>query len=413
MKPLTIIGLLAVCMIMTASVYAGLVYSDSIHFPWNPPLTPTPSHIYNLNTAMNEFALTLYTRLCAENSDNVFFSPYSIYIALAMAFEGANGATAEEMSTVLGYPKNNETMLSTIHYLWEEYNHNNAFNLSTANALWLRNGFIVLDDYIQKIMNYFGGNATELDFSNPVEAAKVINDWVELHTNGKIKDLVPAEKITDVTMLILTNAIYFNADWQHPFNSSLTADREFYIGPNITIQVPMMHMDASDVLYNYTETDTLQMIELPYAGGNVSMLILLPKDSGLAGLEQDLTLEQLNEWKESLQPKEVYIYLPRFTLETSYTLNDYLKQMGMTDAFSDMADFSGITGYKGLFIDSVLHKAFIEVNEEGTEAAAATAIIVTISIKPIFNADHPFLFIIQHRETGNILFMGKIVNPLE
>ncbi|MCX6665027.1 MAG: serpin family protein [Euryarchaeota archaeon] len=416
MKLLKIIGVLAVCMVITAGVYAGMVYTNIVRPPWSPPQEPD---ISGLNDPMNDFALRLYKELCSKTNDSVFFSPYSIYIALAMAFEGARTSTAEEIGHLLGYQQGNSTMLSTLYRLWQIYNNNTAFNLSTANALWLSNDFKILDDYIEKITTYFAGRASEVDFSNPVHAAKIINDWVEQNTNGRIKDLVPPGAINSLTRLILTNAIYFKGTWKYPFDKNITMNESFFVSSIQTVQVPMMKLIGTDILFNYTETETVQVLELTYAGDNITMLIILPKDQNLERLEQNLTLAQLKEWKNALYQTNIDIMLPKFKLETSYTLNDPLQKMGMVHAFSD-ADFSGITGGRDMFISSVLHKAFIEVNEEGTEAAATTAIVLFNSVGPgheqprlVFNADHPFLFIIQHNDTGTILFMGKIVNLAE
>jgi len=415
MKLLKIFGVLAVCMVITAGVYAGMVYTNIVRPPWTPPQEP---NIPGLNDPMNDFALRLYKELCSKTNGSVFFSPYSIYVALAMAFEGARSSTAEEMSHVLGYQQGNSTMLSTLYRLWQIYNNNTAFNLSTANALWLSKDFKILDDYVEKITTYFAGHASEVDFSNPVAAAKEINDWVEQNTNGRIKDLVPPSAIDSLTRLILTNAIYFKGTWKYPFDKNMTMNASFFVSSTQIVQVPMMNLIGTDILFNYTETETVQVLELMYAGDNVSMLIILPKNNNLDSVEQNLTLAQLKDWKNALHQTKIDIILPKFKLETSYSLNDPLQKMGMVHAFSD-ADFSGITGSRDLFISAVLHKAFIEVNEEGTEAAAATAIIfaqTSINGEPprlVFNADHPFLFVIQHNDTGNILFMGKIVNPAE
>jgi serpin B len=410
MKKVTIIGVLAVCMILTAGVYAGFVYSDI----YSHPKKPTPKHIYDLQNAMNTFAFQLYKEIIKETSGNIFFSPYSIYIALAMTFEGAKGSTADQMSNVLGYPQGNETMLSTIHYLWEAYNNHSAINLSTANALWLRDGLVVLDDYIERVSLYFEGNVTNIDFSNPTEAAGIINGWVENHTNGLIKDLVPPAALSPLTQLVLTNAIYFKGAWKVPFNVSDTVMQDFYVTPDVTVKVPMMRLLDSKQKFNFTEDANVSIIELPYGGDTVSMLVILPKNGNLSSVELALSAAQLQAWRDALTPTSIDVYLPRFKLETSYTLNDYLKNLGMANAFSGDADFSGITGDTDMFISAVLHKAYVDVDENGTEAAAATAVIVTMGMntRPFFNADHPFIFLIQHKETGNILFMGKVTNPL-
>jgi len=415
MKRLTIYGILTASIVICASVYAGVVYYQG-GFPWQ----HTDDDVIILDDAMNTFAFELYQKIRATTDENLFFSPYSIYIALGMTFEGANGTTAEEMTKVLGYSPRNETMLSVLGYLWDEYNTNEAFNLSTANALWLRQGFALLDSYLATIATYYRGNVTEMDVSKPVETAAMINSWVENQTNGKIKDLISPAFINSNTALILTNAIYFKGMWEHPFDTNMTQTKGFEVAPGEYVNVPMMQIEYSEHLFNYTETETMQVLELPYKGDKLSMLVLLPKEHDLSTVEQIMDVHKLKELKNSLEPKEIDIYLPQFKFETDYDLNDMLIAMGMPTAFTPSADFSGIDGIGSLFIYKVLHKAFIEVNEEGTEAAAATAVIMMETALPggseqrlMFNANHPFLFIIQHKETGNILFMGNVMNPLE
>ena len=257
------------------------------------------------------------------------------------------------------------------------------------------------------------GKATDMDYSDPVAAAKIINDWVEENTNGKIKDLIQSSDIDPaLTAMILTNAIYFKGLWKYEFDPDNTQDRDFEISPGISITAPMMSI--SEKTFNYTETDDLQVLELDYDGDDVSMILVLPKENNISIAEQAINPASLLDWKESFDSLEVDVTIPKFKLETEYNLKKYLQMMGMDIAFTPNADFSGMTGAKDLFIKKVAHKAYIEVNEEGTEAAAATSVIMQLTaiIETVsFNADHPFVFLIQHKETGNVLFMGKIVDP--
>jgi serpin B len=367
--------------------------------------------------AMNDFSFEFYKQLINDNTENLFFSPYSIFVALAMTYEGARNSTADEMYDVLNFPQNNDTTLCSFGRIYNLLNIEKEYTLHTANALWIRENYPFLSSYLNFIENYYMGKATEIDFTNPEQAAEIINQWVENHTNGKIEDLVPSSAIDPLyTALILTNAIYFKGSWLQQFDPDDTTNSDFEISPGNTVEVPMMSITGEDAVFNYTETTDLQILELPYEGEDLSMLILLPKENNLTSLEQSIDSVNLSLWRESLWARNVNIYIPRFTMETSYTLNDYLKNMGMNIPFTGLADFSGMTGKQDLFISSVLHKAFVEVNEEGTEAAAATAVIMTMNIAPPpeleFNANHPFIFLIQHKETGNILFMGKVYNPL-
>jgi len=289
------------------------------------------------------------------------------------------------------------------------------YELTTANALWAQKDFSFLDEYLNITERYYGGKATELDFITETEESRqIINTWVEGQTNNKIKDLIERGMIDPLTRLVLTNAIYFKGDWIHQFDKEGTSDMEFEIAANETVEVPMMYLDG--VSFNYTETDELQVIELPYEGGEISMLVLLPKDN-LESLKNNLSAEKIADYRAALSSQEVIVYLPKFSFETKYTLNHNLAEMGMPTAFSTDADFSGMDGRKDLFISFVVHQAFVDVNEEGTEASAATGVGMKLTaaiMEPtIFRADHPFIFIIQERDTGSILFLGRVVNPSE
>jgi len=370
--------------------------------------------------AMNNFSFDLYKQLFVSD-ENVFYSPYSVFTALAMTYEGAVGDTAVEMGNVLGIRNNNETVLKAMKCLYEYFNQNESYNISTANALWVRENFELLQTYLEKIQNYYGGNASEVDFSNPTEAANIINSWVENHTNGLIKDLVPSEVIDPIyTYLILTNAIYFKGIWEVKFDPDNTSDQSFYLSTEEKIQVPTMTLVDTDDTFNYTSTDELQILELPYKGGDLSMIMLLPKEGyNISDVKDFLSIENLSGWKDSFTATELDIYLPKFKMETKYELKQYLQNIGMNKPFAGSADFSNISNVTDLFIDEVIHKAYIDVDENGTEAAAATAAVMkTTSIEDPperieFRADHPFTFLIQQKTTGNILFMGNVVNPVD
>jgi serpin B len=238
---------------------------------------------------------------------------------------------------------------------------------------------------------------------------------VESKTNEKIKDLIPEGVLDDLTRLVITNAIYFKGTWVTQFDEKNTVEEDFVTDTGNTVQVPMMKLE--EAYFKYAETDLLQVVELPYQGDKVSMLILLPRDStDLSPVEESLTLDNLSLWKNSLRNQTVTVEIPKFNVETEYTLNELLIDLGMPSAFDpSSADLSGITEQEELYIAAALHKAFVEVNEEGTEAAAATGVVIgttSAPIIPLFRADHPFIFIIQDSDTGNILFMGRVSNPL-
>ncbi|NJE11103.1 serpin family protein [Thermococcus sp. MAR1] len=361
---------------------------------------------------LNAFTFAMYRELSAEGG-NLFFSPYSVYTALAMVYEGANGSTREEMGNILNLPGDDETRWTGFRYLILSLNPSNGpYILSTANALWVQEDYPVDERYLWIIREFYMGEVRSVDFKEDPEGAKrIINGWVENKTNERIKNLVGG--LTPDTRLIITNAVYFKANWSSRFDPSETRNGTFRT-PGGTLVVPMMHGRGT---FNYTENDELQALEMPYEGKRLSMMIILPRDNSPTGIEGKLTPEFIRELRGSMKPEPVDVSIPKFRFEASYSLKMPLIDMGMVTAFSRGADFSGITDAKGLFIDDVIHKTFISVAENGTEAAAATAVVVLESGPPgeesykVFKADHPFLFLIVDRRTGVVLFMGRLMDP--
>jgi len=385
--------------------------------PSNPNASqPSPTNLGELINASNQFALEMFSNL-SNDKDNLFFSPYSIFTALGMTYEGARGKTADEIRSVFHFPADNQTRWSLFKALIDKLNSNSTgCNLSTANALWVQEGFQLLQTYIDALETYYRSSAFDVDFARALEESRLkINYWVENQTNGKIKDLFPAGSLDPATCLVLTNAIYFKGDWLKEFNQSLTQQRAFHPDPTRTVQVPMMVRNDKESSFNYADLDGLQALEMKYAGEKLSMLVLLPDGDGTSSIESALTPQKLNEWRGKLKEQRVDVHFPKFTLNTRYYLNNNLSKMGMPTAFSPAADFSGIDGRTDLCIALVAHQAYVSVDEKGTEAAAATGVSFTKGpiepLHPTFNADHPFIFIIQDRETGNILFMGKLLDP--
>jgi serpin B len=365
--------------------------------------------------ANNQFALDLYSKYRTKEKDNIFFSPYSISTALAMTYEGAKGQTAQEIKKVFHYPEDENVRRPNFAKIYNEINKKDKkYTLYTANALWVQKDFPFLREYLDAVEKYYAGKATNLDFVEDTEGSRItINNWVADQTNKRINDLIPEGAIKPLTRLLLTNAIYFKGDWVLKFDKSKTREEDFNINQNETVKVQMMSLTGEKAKFNYAETENLQILEMPYSGKELSMLIFLPKDNSLEALEKSLTLEKLNEWKKLLKEERIDVYMPKFKFETKYFMSQDLKEMGMATAFNcGMADFSGMTGRKDLCIDEVIHQAFVEVNEEGTEAAGATAVnMITIAVSPLFRADHPFIFLIQQTNTGNILFIGRVINP--
>ena len=375
--------------------------------------------------AANNFGFELLQQFIAHPiyNNNPFFSPYSIFTALAMTYEGAEGNTADEMAEVLNIEQDNESFHNYVQYLYNIFNQNNEYNISTANALWIEQTYQVLDQYIDIVEEFYNAESENIDFSNPELAAEIINQWVENKTNDLIQDLIKPDDITPyITKLILTNAIYFKGTWEIQFDKENTTDRPFTLSSGNTIDIPTMLLIDTEDFFNYTETDEFQMLELPYTGNNISMIIILPKEdndpSTIINSISDSD-ESYNDLLDSMEERNVNIYLPKFNITTpQYSIVEILYNLGIHDAFTYDADFSGISGNYDLFIKDVIHKAFIEVNEEGTEAAASTGVIMNLKSMPgeindrvIFNCDHEFLYLIQENETGTILFMGVMNNP--
>ena len=423
MKLKYIVSIIVAFIVISAAIFVALLQNQSDSDMIDEDITPDdekPNPVGDLTfpDAVNAFAFDIFREVHEVNEDNLFISPYSIFTALAMTYEGARGETADEMANVLSVEQDNESFHSYMKNLYEVLNTKNAeYNISTANALWVKENFQLLEAYLTIIQEYYGGDATEVDYSNPVEAAAIINQWVENQTNGLIKDLITADAISPLTALILTNAIYFKGIWETQFDPVNTTNRTFEVSAGTSIEAPTMNLVGTEDVFYYTETDDLQILELPYTGDNISMIILLPKNNDLSPVINTIESDMFSEWIGSMVETNVDIYLPKFKVETSYSLSDYLIELGMNISFTSSADFSGITGGRDLFISKVIHKAFIDVNEEGTEAAAATAVIMELTVNDgssriVFDCNHPFMYLIQHKQTGTILFMGSINDPL-
>jgi serpin B len=292
-----------------------------------------------------------------------------------------------------------------------------GYELNVVNALWGQQGYGFLSGFLELIKNSYGGELNEVDFVKACEAARqTINSWVEKQTKGKIKDLIQEKVLNSMTRLVLTNAIYFKGNWARQFEKDKTKEAPFTLIDGKEVNVPMMNQTAE---FNYMEAENFQGLELPYVDDELSMIILLPrKADGLSSLEKKLSMESFSGWLSELGKRKVIVSVPKFKMTSQFGLADVLRSMGMSDAFSEKADFSGINGRKDLLISAVVHKAYVDVYEEGTEAAAATGVVVGLTAvgpgqTPVFRADHPFLFLIRDNKTGGILFIGRVMNPTE
>jgi serpin B len=367
------------------------------------------------------FALDLYRELKDTKRGNIFFSPYSISTALAMTYGGARGNTAKQMADVLHFPANHQELhpaFANLEALLNAVQEKGKVQLHVANSLWPQKDYPFLKEYLALVKKYYGVDITPVDYVQAADAAtRSINRWVEEKTKNKIKDLIQPGILDALTRLVLTNAIYFKGNWASQFDENRTKHDDFYLLSGQTVQTPMM---AQKSKFKYNEFESLQVLELPYVGEGLSMLVLLPKEKGgLPHLEKSLTAETLREWTEGLMEIEVKVFLPKFKMTSLFSLEKTLAAMGMHDAFDrTKANFSGMDGQRNwLYIGAVVHKAFVDVNEEGTEAAAATAVVMRIKmarrpLRPVvFRADHPFLFLIRDNQTGSILFMGRVLDP--
>ena len=421
---IAVIGIVSAGMLIVSFYQPGKDTADQEN---NNDTNLTPDVNFSTDTTFHESANTFAFHLLKEfntNTDyqtNAFFSPYSIFTALAMTYEGSLSNTAHEMAETLNIPQNNETFHQYVSNLYTTLNDNTDYNISTANALWIKENYPLLDDYLNTVETYYHAESTPIDYSNPSNAADIINSWVENKTNNLIKDLISPDNIDPaLTRLILTNAIYFKGIWTVQFDEENTTDRPFNLASDETIEVETMVLENTENRFNYTETDQVQLLQLPYKGDDLSMIILLPKEEeSLSSIISDLTEQSYYEWLDEMREQKVDIFLPRFNVTTpQYQIVEMLMNLGIQDAFTYDADFSGITGNTDLFIKDVLHKGFISVNEEGTEAAAATGVVMDLKSAPgpgsepiVFDCDHPFLYLIQHQETGTILFIGTMDNP--
>ena len=405
-------------------------------YPYNPQEPPvadetgsTEEGIQQVVNANNQFAFEMYSELNKTEQGNLFYSPYSISAALAMTYEGAKEQTADEMKSVFHFPENN-ILRPNFAAIYNKINEQDKdYELRTGNALWAQKDYPFLQDYLDRVEKYYGGKAANLDFVNQTEESRqTINRFIEEQTNDKIKDLIPKGVLNSLTRLVLTNAIYFKGTWQWEFDKADTKEQDFKITPDNVVKVPMMRMEPDKAELNYADLENLQILELPYKGEEISMLILLPKQGESYDYQTgevttlnytlkdiELSAEKIDEYEAQMQATKLdEIYLPKFEFDTKYFMNETLGSLGMPTAFLGGADFSGMNGNKKLFIGSVIHQAYVKVDEQGTEAAAATAVEMTESIAPLsnmFRADHPFIFLIQETNTGNILFLGRVIDP--
>jgi serine protease inhibitor len=368
----------------------------------------------------NAFALDLYGRLRGQPG-NLFFSPESISTALAMTYAGARGQTAAEMAQTLDFTLPQDRLGPAMGAILRDLNATHSgYQLRAANALWAQQGYPIVDEFLNSTERNYGAAVERADFHAAPEAARqAINQWVEQKTEDKIKDLIGPGVLSRETKLVLANAIYFKGDWETQFDKAKTKPDDFRVSASQAVKAAFMHREGS---FNYFGGSTFQALEIPYKSRDLSMIVLLPNDvAGLPALEESLTAANVKQWLAGLRsaPK-VVLTLPSFRITAQFQLGRTLAAMGMAQAFDARADFSGINPRRDLLISDVIHKAFVDVNEEGTEAAAATGVIINramIAQRPrppiVFRADHPFVFVIRENKSGAMLFMGRVASPTQ
>ena len=399
------------------NLHLAVVVTLSMFLAFYPCFAQESSDLKVVVDGNTKFALNLYQKL-KDTEGNLFLSPYSISTALAMTYAGARDNTAKQMAETMHFSLDQKQLhpaFAELRVTLNAVQQRRKVTLHVANSLWPQKGYPFLKEYLCLTKKYYGVTITPVDYKAARKAAsKTINKWVKDKTKKKIKDIIQPGVLNALTRLILVNAIYFKGNWASQFRKSATKDVPFYLTQKESVSVPMMNQEET---FGYAEYENIQILKLPYIGYDLSMLVLLPKKiDGLADLEKSLTADNLERWRNRLYNKEVYVFLPRFKMTSQFYLGEMLKSMGMADAFNNnKANFLGMDGNPNwLYIATVIHKAFVDVNEEGTEAAAATAVATKCaggSPPLVFRADHPFLFLMQDNTTGSILFIGRVVSP--
>jgi len=388
-----------------------------------PRLSPSVSQadLAMLVDGNNAFALDLYQALKGTEG-NLFFSPYSISLALAMTYAGARDSTEKQMAGTLRYTLSQDRLHPAFNGLDQELSgrgqgakgkDGKGFRLNIVNAIWGQKGYPFLAQYLDLLAEDYGAGLRTLDFRTAPDDSRItINKWVSDQTEQRIKDLIPAGAIDPLTRLVLANAIYFNAAWANNFEKNATQPDDFHLADGSTVKVPMMHQTER---LGYAAGDGYQAVTLPYDGRELEMVVLLPGEGKIADFEKSLDAGKVASIINGIAPKQVALSLPGFKYESEFSLGKVLAAMGMPIAFSGQADFSGMTGNRELSISEVVHKAFVAVDESGTEAAAATAVIMRATAMPVMplevKVDHPFIFLIRDIKTESVIFVGRVMNP--
>lgn len=366
------------------------------------------------NLSNNQFAIDFYKQIASQEKGNIFFSPFSLSTAMAMTYAGARGVTQEQIAQVFHFGDNTDKYHTQLGNTIKQINSKTGtIQLKIVNNLWAEKTYPFTKPYTKLMTAAYKATIKPMDFINKFEESRLaINANILKATNEKIKDLLPPNSLNNLTRLVLTNAIYFKGDWKVTFKKELTSERDFYIEQKKSIKCSMMSVKSQ---FNYYEDSKLKAIEIPYTGNNFSMVVILPNSNiTLDEITKMLSNDIIVDIQRELNQQEVSLSIPKFKLSNGYQLKQLLSSMGMPQPFTDDANFTGMSTLNNLKISDVFHKAFIDVNEQGTEASAATAVVVaTKSVQRVqsFIANRPFLFLIKEKSTETILFMGRIADP--
>lgn len=409
------VGFAVLACVATAAC-AGIAPAEAARAPVHAPAPPAAQRdsARRAGAAVAQFGFDLFARI-RHTPGNACLSPLSVELALAIAREGAAGSTAEQMSTTLHLDSGASAGFAALRRQLSP--RDSAYDLTIANALWADGAARLQPRYVERVEAPYDAHLERVDFADPPRACDAINSWVSAKTRGLIPSLISPAAISAATRLVITDAVYFKGRWEHAFDEASTSREEFVSKPGTAKAVSFMHATRS---YRYAEDARAQVLDLPYAGGGLEMLVILPRTSpSREAVERGLSLEAVNRWLAAMRERTVELHLPRFRLDAEYALEQELPAMGMSDAFDPrQADFSGVDGRRDLFIGTVRHRTFVRVEETGTTAAAATgAMMPTALIRPVpqppvvFRADHPFLFVIRDSRSGVVLFLGRVVQP--
>lgn len=374
-------------------------------------LTGAAANGQNASSAINSFAFDLYKGLKVSESDNLVYSPFSITPAFGMVTLGAKGETLKQLNATF-HLGNEPKVHQSIGMLQRDIlsSTSDDITITVANKAWIQNDYSILRTYRKNLKKYYKAAMYRVDFINEPELSRqTINLAVESDTRRYIKNLLPQGSINELTRLVLTNAIYFKGKWNEPFEPEKTKERDFTLADGSKVKHQFM---SADKTFGYFKGDNFAALEMDYKGENLSMIIILPAEgTPLKKIEESFTEAKFNDMVKSIEPQKTLVFIPKFTVESGFSMKKVLGEMGLTVPFSDDADFSGISGNKDLKVSDAYHKAYIEVSEEGTTAAAATAVVVAMKSMPnfnVFDANRPFMFILRHKATNTILFIGRV-----